>query len=193
MLMQMSFSTWGSVSRTHSLFVCWLVLGKDKQTFSCAAWTLEQLKPKSSIGTERKFESAEETCSRSARISADPTNGITWAWTPCCTFPIFPSSMPDQEWCSTLQEQLRLQNCILPCPGVSPLQPCPCWNLLNQDTFGFLLLFLHLSYAPTAFFGHLFLPTGRSGEGVNSPAPITLPSSHPAFLSCTHLTLQHHL
>lgn len=69
------------MSRTHSLFVCWLVLGKDKQTFSCAAWTLEQLKPKGSIGTERKFESAKETCSRSARISADPTNGITWAWT----------------------------------------------------------------------------------------------------------------
>lgn len=37
----------------------------------------------------------------------------------------------------------------------------------------------------------LFLPTGRFGEGVNSPAPIILPSSHLDFLSCTHLTLRY--
>lgn len=105
MLMQMSFSTWGSMSRANSLFVCWLVLDKDK--LSCAACILEQLKPKN-LSRNRETEAH---LNQQRKPAAEVPESV---WTPpveslghghsCCTFPIFPSYMPDQEWCSTLQE-----------------------------------------------------------------------------------------
>lgn len=155
---------------------------------------MEQLKPKDLVGmwersraigkreTEAHFNQERGYLQqRVPRISVHHTNGIPWAWASTLHRSDIPklNARPGMAQYSPGITDDHI--CILPCQRVFHFQPCPCQNLLSENTFSLLLLFLHLQYAKSLFLSTLFPPRGRSGEGgVNSPA-VTYTS---IFLSC---------
>lgn len=193
-LMQMSFSTWGS--RANSLFVCWLVLGKDKHLNVLhgywSSWSQKaQWEQKRAVGTEKLRHigisrgNLQQTCQNLRGPHQWNHLGMDIHAAP---------SQYSQGKCQTRNDLVLSRNNwgtrTASFPALCSRVPVKtCYPGIHLD-FSCCSSTCHM---PQQLFlaTCLFLPTGGCGEGVNSPAPITLPSSHPAFLSCTHLTLHH--